>query len=167
VQRAKVEPDPRSVFTQAEYQRSFDESMRQMSHLSQIDTVLNTLDDLKKSIDTALAAAKKANNVALTAKLEDASKARQTLFSSLAVNVRGEGTEDETALHEDILGAFQTAQGLVTPAVVNFLSRVDVEYRNGIDRYDAFVTGVLPGINTALQQAGMKPLSPVKEVKAL
>jgi hypothetical protein len=83
------------------------------------------------------------------------------------VNVRGEGTEDETALHEDILGAFQTAQGLVTPAVVNFLTRVDVEYRSGIDRYDAFVTGVLPGVNTALQQAGMKPLSPVKEVKAL
>ena len=36
---------------------AFGEAMRQLSHLSQIDTVLNTLDDLKKSIDTALAAA--------------------------------------------------------------------------------------------------------------
>jgi hypothetical protein len=167
VQRFSVEPDPRSKFTQAEYQRSFDESMRQLSHVSQINTVLNTLDDLKKSIDTALAAAKKANNAALTAKLEDASKAWQTLFDSLAVNIRGEGTEDETALHEDVLGAFQSSQGLVTPAVVSFITRVDAEYREGLARYDAFVTGVLPGVNEALKQAGMKPLPPAKEVGAL
>ncbi len=167
MQRVKVEPDLRSKFTQAEYQRSFDESMRQLSHVSQIDTVLNTLDDLKKSIDTALAAAKKANNAALTAKLEDASKARQTLFDSLATNIRGEGTEDETALHEDVVGAFQTAQGLVTPMVVNLITRVDAEYRQGLARYNAFVTGVVPGVNDALKQAGMKPLSPAKEVEAL
>jgi len=167
VQRFKVEPDPRSMFTQAEYQRSFDESMRQLSHVSQIDTVLNTLDDLKKSIDTALAAAKTANNAALTAKLEDASKARQTLFNSLAVNIRGEGTEDETALHEDVVGTFQSAQGLITPSVVNLITRVEAEYRQGIARYDAFVTGVLPGVNDALKQAGMKPLSPAKEAEAL
>jgi hypothetical protein len=167
VQRVKVEPDPRSMFTQAEYLHTFGEAMRQMSHLSQVDTVLNTLDDLKKSIDTALAAAKKANNTDLTAKLEDASKARQSLFDTLAVKIRGEGTEDETALHEDVLGAFQSAQGLITPAVVSFLARVDTEYRQGIARYNTFVTGVLPGINGALKQAGMKPLTPAKEVGAL
>jgi photosystem II stability/assembly factor-like uncharacterized protein len=167
VQRIKVEPDPRSMFTQAEYERTFDESMRQLSHVSQIDTMLNTLDDLKKSIDTALAAAKKANNTDLTAKLDDASKARQSLFDTLAVKIRGEGTEDETALHEDVLGAFQSAQGLITPAVVNFIARVDTQYRQGIARYNTFVTGVLPGINGALKQAGMKPLTPAKEVGAL
>jgi hypothetical protein len=167
VQRIKVEPDPRSMFTQAEYERTFDESMRQLSHVSQIDTMLNTLDDLKKSIDTALAAAKKANNTDLTAKLDDASKARQSLFDTLAVKIRGEGTEDETALHEDVLGAFQSAQGLITPAVVSFIARVDSQYRQGIARYNTFVTGVLPGVNGALKQAGMKLLTPAKEVGAL
>ncbi len=163
----RVEPDPRSRFTQAEYQRTFDEAMRQMAHLSQIDTVLNNLDDLKKSLDAALASAKKGSNTGLTVKLQEASTARQALFDSLAAHVRGEGTEDETKLHEELLSAFQNAQGLITPPVVDFLSRVDAEYRAGIGRYDAFVTGVLPGVNAALQQAGMKSLPAVKSVNAI
>ena len=136
--------------------------MRQMARVSQLDTVLNNLDDVKKAIDAALVAAKKAHNAGLTAKLEEVSKTQQTLFDSLAVNGRGEGTEDETRLRDDVLGAFQNAQGLITPPVTDFLSRVDSEYRSGIARYNAFVTGVLPGINTALQQAGMKTLPAIK-----
>ena len=166
VQSFRVKPDPRSRFTQAEYQQSFDEATRQMAHLSQVDTILNSLDDLKKSLDDAIASAKKTNNVGLTARLQEASAARQTLFDSLATNIRGEGTEDETKLHEDVLGAFQIAQGLITPPVANLLSRVDAQYRAGVARYDAFVTGVLPGINAALQKAGMKTLPPVKSVTA-
>ncbi|MFZ0366026.1 MAG: hypothetical protein WAL67_17640 [Candidatus Cybelea sp.] len=164
VVRFKVEPDPRSQFTQADYERSFNEAMRQMAHLSQLNSILNNLDDVKKSLDTALAASKKANNAALTTKLQDALTARQTLFDSLATNIRGEGTEDETRLHEDVLGAFFAAQGLITPMVENFLGRVDADYRGGIERYNTFVTGVVPGVNTALQQAGMKTLPAVKSV---
>ncbi len=164
VVRFRVEPDPRSQFTQADYERSFNEAMRQMAHLSQLNSILNNLDDVKKSLDTALAASKKANNAALTAKLQDALTARQTLFDSLATNIRGEGTEDETRLHEDVLGAFFAAQGLITPMVENFLGRVDADYRGGIARYNTFVTGVVPGVNTALQQAGMKTLPAVKTV---
>jgi photosystem II stability/assembly factor-like uncharacterized protein len=159
-----VGPDPRSRFTQADYQRSFDEAMRQMSHLSKLDTILNNLDDLKKSIESAQASAKKSNDAALTSKLQDAETARKALFDSLAAYVRGEGTEDETKLHEDLLSAFQLAQGLVTPAVADFLSRVDADYNDGIARYNAFVTRTMPGINAALQQAGMKTLPSVKTV---
>jgi photosystem II stability/assembly factor-like uncharacterized protein len=165
VQHFKVLPDTRSRFTQADYQRSFDTAMRQMGHLSQVGTMLNTLDDLQKSLDTALSSAQKANNAALTAKLQDASTARQTLFDSLAVNIRGEGTEDEGKLHEDQTGAYFAAQGLITPAVEDLLARVEVEYRDGITRYNAFVTGVLPGVDTALTQAGMKALPAVKPIK--
>ncbi len=164
VRRFKVEPDPRSEFTQADYQRSFDTAMGQMALLSQVDTMLNDLDDLKKSMDTATGDAKKANNTALTTKLEDAAKARQTLYDSLAVNVRGEGTMDETKLHEDLLGAYFNAQGLVTPPVLDFIGRVHVLYRNGVSQYNAFISGVLPGVNDALHQAGMKPLTTIKQV---
>ncbi|MBV8531378.1 MAG: hypothetical protein JO104_08675, partial [Candidatus Eremiobacteraeota bacterium] len=115
VQHFKVAADPRSRFTQADYQRSYDESMRQMARLSQIDTILNKLDDLKKSIDGAIAGVTKANNAALTAKLNEASAARQSLADSLAVNIRGEGTEDEGQLREDVFGAFIASQGLITP----------------------------------------------------
>ncbi len=167
VQHFKVLPDPRSHFTQADYQRIYDNAMRQMGYLSQVDAMLNSLDDLQKALDTALASAKQANNATLTSKLQDASTARQTLFDSLAVNIRGEGTEDEGRLHEDMLGAFGTAQAPVTPALTEFVTRVHAEYRDGIARYNAFVTGVLPGANAALQKAGMKALPSVKTVNAL
>jgi hypothetical protein len=163
----RVAPDPRSQFTQAEYQQSFDESMRQMGRLSQLDTILNNLDDLKKSIDTALASSQKANTTDLTAKLQDAQTARKALFDSLATYVRGEGTEDESKLHEDVLGAMFQSQGLITPAVSDFLSRTDGLYRAGIARYNDFATTKMPGISASLQQAGVKTVPSVKPVAAL
>ncbi len=57
VQRFRVLADPRSQFTQADYQRTFNVAMRQMGYLSQVDAMLNNLDDLKKSMATALDAA--------------------------------------------------------------------------------------------------------------
>ncbi len=158
VQRFRVEPDPRSHFTQAEYLRSFNEAMRQMARLSQVDTMLNTLDDLKKALATATDAAKKSNVSALATKLQDAETARQTLYDSLAANVRGEGTEDENKLQQDLIGAYFTAQGLITPAATDFIGRVGVAYRDGVGSYNAFVTGVLPGVNAALKSAGQKGL---------
>ncbi len=161
-----VAPDPRSQFTQADYQRTFDAAMRQMGYLSQVDTILNNLDSLKKALDTAADAAKKANNSTLTAQLQDALTARQTLFESLAVNVRGEGTEDESRLHEDLLGAYFQANGLITPAVTDLLARTDADYRAGVARYNTFVTSVLPGTNAALKAAGMKELPAIQTVDA-
>jgi hypothetical protein len=138
--------------------------MRQMAHLSQLDTILNSLDDLKKSIDTALDSAKKANNTALVSKLQNAETTRKAFVDSIATFVRGEGTEDETKLREDVFSAYGVAQGLVTPAVANFLVRVDAEYRAGIGQYNAFVTGSMPGITAALKEAGVKSLPSVKTV---
>ncbi len=167
VQRVRVRPDPRSRLTQAVYQRSFDLATGQLAHLSQVDAILNSLDDLKKSLDAALASSKKTNNAELTARIADAAKAREALFGSLAVNIRGEGTEDEGKLHEDLLSAFNLAQTPTTPAIVNFLARVDAEYRDGVGRYNAFVANVLPGINAALRQAGMKAQTSIKTVNPI
>ena len=164
VEHFRVEPDPRSEFTHAQLQRSFDEAMRQMGHLSTLDSILNTLDDLKKSIDTALDTAKKQNNTALVGKLQDAQTARKTLMDSLATTVRGEGTEDETRVREDVLGATFQAQPLITPMVASFITRVDGEYRAAIARYNAFATGTMPGISTALQQAGVKTVPSFKPI---
>jgi photosystem II stability/assembly factor-like uncharacterized protein len=158
VRQFDVLPDPRSRFTQADYQRSFDTAMRQMDYLSQIDTMVNNLDDLKKALDSATDAATKANNAALVTQLNAAATARQTLFDSLAVNVRGEGTQDESKVREDLLGAYFGAQGLITPPIANGLTRVNAEFRAGVVRYNAFVTTVLPGVSAALKSAGMKAL---------
>ncbi len=159
VQRFTVGPDLRSRFTQAEYQQTFNEAMRQMARLSKVDTMLNNLDDLKKALASASDAAKKASDAALTTKLQDAETARQTLYDTLVADVRGEGTEDETKLQEDVLGTYFSSQGLITPAVTNLIARVDVDYRAGIDRYNTFVTGVLPGVNSALKAGNQKALT--------
>lgn len=163
--RFTVEPDPRSRFTQAEYQRSFDLSMRQMNHLSTIDSIMNNLDDLKKALDDAQAAANKAGNTALSTKLADALTARQTLADSLAANTRGEGTEDEGKLRDDVFTAYFSSQVLTTPAITSLLARVEPEYVAGVARYNAFVTGTLPSVNAALKAAGMKALPALKTMR--
>jgi photosystem II stability/assembly factor-like uncharacterized protein len=164
VRRFSVKPDPRSKFTQADYRRSFDESMRVMKQLSHVDTMLNELDALQKGIDGAIAAAKKAGNTSLQASLTGFSTALSALKDSLGVNTLGEGTENEGRLRDDVLGAYMAAQGLVTPAVANLLARVAAEYRDGVDRYNAFVRTQLPPVNAELKAARMKPLPALEEV---
>jgi hypothetical protein len=125
--------------------------------------MLNSLDDLKKAIDAASDAAKKANNAALVSRLQNLATARTALFDTLGTDVQGEGTLQETKLHEDLQSAYFGAQGLNTPAVTSFIKRVDAEYRAGVARYNAFVKTV-PPVNGALKAAGIKTLPEPKEV---
>ncbi|HEY1429961.1 MAG TPA: hypothetical protein VGF18_10330, partial [Candidatus Tumulicola sp.] len=156
VRSFRVEPDPRSIFTMADYRRSYDTAMRQMNKLSQVDAILNRLDDLQKSIDAALVTEKKSNNTALIGRLNDATAARKALFDTLATDIKGEGTQDETKLHEDLLGTFFGAQQLIVPPTLDIIKRVDVDYRAGIARYNDFVRTKLPGIAATLKDAGTK-----------
>ncbi|MBV8722650.1 MAG: hypothetical protein JO277_10890 [Candidatus Eremiobacteraeota bacterium] len=159
VQHFAVKPDPRSQFTQADYELSYRSALRQLAHLSTVDTMLNNLDDLKKQIDTATDAAKKANNAGLIAKLQDLATARTALFDTLGTDVQGEGTLQENHLHEDVQGAYNAAQGLNTPAAADFIARVDRDYVAGVDRYDAFVKSAIAPVNDALKAASIKTLT--------
>jgi hypothetical protein len=103
-----------------------------------------------------LVTAKKSNDTALIGRLNDATAARKQLFDSLAVNVKGEGTQDATKLHEDLLGAFNQAQQLIVPATLSLVERVDADYRAGIARYNDFVRTSFPGIAATLKNAGTK-----------
>jgi photosystem II stability/assembly factor-like uncharacterized protein len=165
VQHFKVLPDPRSAFTMADYRQSFNMAMRQMVHVTAINTILNNLDALKKSLDTATDAAKKANNTDLATKLQDLSTARSALFDTLATDIQGEGTLQETKLAQDVQGAYFQAQGLNTPAALDFISRVDKDYVAGVDRYNAFVKNAVPPVNAALKAAGAKTLK-IDEVRS-
>jgi photosystem II stability/assembly factor-like uncharacterized protein len=142
VQHFSVKPDPRSQFTMADYKQSYDEAMRQMGHYSTVATMLNNLDSLKKSLATASDAAKKANDNALVTKLGDLETSRAALSATLGTDTQGEGTLQENALYQDLQTAFFSAQGLNTPPVLNYIKRVGVEYRAGVDRYNAFARSV-------------------------
>ena len=127
--------------------------------------VLNNLTDLKKAIDGRLDAANQANNTALTAKLQDLASSRDALANLLAIDVEGEGSEQEGKLHEDVLNAFAAAQGLITPMVADYLSRVDAERRAGIGRYNEFIS-TLPPVDDELKAAGMKAFPAMPPIPA-
>jgi len=163
VQHFRVEPDPRSQFTMADYKQSYDAAMHQMGHLSTVATMLNNLDSLKKSIATASDAAKKANDTELVKRLEDLETARAALSDSLGTDVQGEGTLQENALYQDVQGAYFGVQGLNTQPVLDYVKRLEPLYRAGVDRYNAFVRSV-PPVSDALKSAKLPTLS-ISEVR--
>src|SRR5581483_1252942 len=64
-----VKPDPRSKFTQAQYNQSFAFMKKYFHEWSTIDVMLNTLDSVKKQLDAAAADPKAKANAALLAQI--------------------------------------------------------------------------------------------------
>ena len=128
--------------------------------------MLNHLDDVTKAATTDLAAAQKAQNTTLVAKLNDFLAARKTLFDSLTADYHNDedGIQRPGALREDVQSAYYGAQGLPTQPVIEFIARVNGELRDGAGRYNAFVSNAIPVANSALQAASMKPLPSIPQV---
>ncbi|MGH8163670.1 MAG: hypothetical protein ACREP1_04970, partial [Rhodanobacteraceae bacterium] len=83
MQRFVVKPDPRTQFTQAEDVRSYDFGKKYFHELSVVDTMLNTLDSVKKQLDAAAGEAKKKNATAAASAIDEALKNPDTIFSTL------------------------------------------------------------------------------------
>jgi photosystem II stability/assembly factor-like uncharacterized protein len=166
VQRFVVKADPRSELTQADYQRIFATGIALQSSFSLVDTMLNHLDDVTKAANVDLAAAQKAQNTTLVAKLNDFLAARKSLFDFLTADYHNDedGIQRPGALREDIQSAYFGAQGLPTQPVIQFIARVQGELRDGAKRYNGFVSDAIPAANSALQAAGMKPLPSIAQV---
>ncbi len=166
VQPFIVKPDPRSQFTQAEYEQTYELSRRVQDQFSQVDLMLDRLDDVDKALSADAAAAAKAKNAALSTAIGNAQSARTTLFNSLTANYHNDedSIERQGALREDIETAYYSAQGLVTQPVLDYVARTTAELAAAKTRFNAFVTGVLPGVNAALKAANMKPLPTVAEM---
>ena len=166
VRRFVVKPDPRSQLTQADYQHIFATGLKLQASFSLVDTMLNHLDDVTKAANTDLAAAQKAQNTALVAKLNDFLAARKTLFDTLTADYHNDedGIQRPGALREDVQSAYFGAQGLPTQPVIEFIARINGELRDGAGRYNSFVSNAVPAANSALQAAGMKPLPSIPQV---
>ena len=160
-----VKADPRTVITQAQLVAAYAFSKRYMGALSTVDTALNNLDDVKKALDAASADATKNKLTDLQKTLDAATAAHKALFDSLTANYQNgeDSIQRPGALREDIGGLMYTSP--VAPPVAAFARRMDVEFAQGIGRYDAFVTGTLPGVNAALKAAGKKELPAIKTLK--
>jgi hypothetical protein len=114
-------------------------------------------------LDTASDAAKKANNTALSTQIQSALDARKALFDILTANYQNDedGIQMQGALREDIQTAFFVAQNVPTKPGDQFVGRVTAELRDAVAKYNAYVTGVLPVVNSALKAVSMKPLEPI------
>jgi photosystem II stability/assembly factor-like uncharacterized protein len=156
-----VKPDPRTVYTQPQIVRAYEFAKRGEDMLSLVDGMLNNLDGVKKALDDATAAAKKANNADAQTKLDAIASARTDLFNQLTANYQNDedSIERPGALREDVESLSFISGLQMTPAMENYFHRVDEELRSGVARYNNFVNTQLPALNAELKPLGIKPVT--------
>ncbi len=166
VRHFAVKPDPRSRFTQAEYEQTYALERHVQALFSSVDVMLNDLDAVRKTLAADASAAKKAGNGALATQIAAAQGAHDTLFNSLTANYQNDedSIEEPGKLREDLETAFFATSTLVTPPVTTFVRRVESEYAGGVARYNAYVRSLAP-LSAALKAAKLTPIPPaVREV---
>ncbi|MBC5814927.1 MAG: hypothetical protein GIW97_00155 [Candidatus Eremiobacteraeota bacterium] len=155
-ERFEVKADAHTLLTQKELVDAFKFNALWEHKYSNVNTMLNTLDDLKKQLDSALADPKVKDNTALVAQLGDSLAARKTLFDELTANYQNDedGLQEPGKLREDI----QISTGFLTTAVTQLANRVDVRYHAALKNYNTYLSSVAP-VSTALKSAGLKGLT--------
>ena len=163
-----VKPDPKSKFTQAEYERSYAFTKKYYREYSTVDTMLNALDSVKKQLDAANADPKAAADPALQQQITAALTARETLFNQLTADYHNDedGIQRPGALREDIQTIGFFGFGLNTPSIAQFGKRVDTEYVTGVASYNTFARTTIPALNAALTKAGLKAITGATPVTA-
>ncbi len=156
-----VKADPKTIYTQAQLVESYDLARRGVAMYSTVDTMLNNLDTVQKSIDAATTAAKKANNSDVQTKLDAVAAAKKSVFSYLTADYHNDedSIERPGALREDLQFLQFVGGTVVTPAITNYLDRASAELKTGTERYNAFVTEQLPTLDAALKTLNEKPVS--------
>ncbi|MGH7738191.1 MAG: WD40/YVTN/BNR-like repeat-containing protein [Candidatus Tyrphobacter sp.] len=159
VRHFRVGPDPRSHFTQAEYEQTYALGRHLQALFSNVDIMLNDLDAAKATLATDLTAANAAHNAALAAQIETAQRAHDALFNELTANYQNseDGIERPGKLREDIETAFFSALGLETQPALAFVRRVEIEYHGGLDHYNAYVRSLAP-LDASLHAAKLTPI---------
>ncbi|HEY9180211.1 MAG TPA: hypothetical protein VIO32_05795 [Candidatus Baltobacteraceae bacterium] len=160
-----VKADPDTHFKQAQFEESYAFAKKYTREFSNVDSMLNALDSVKKSLTDAQSNAKTKANAALQQQITAALAQRDALFHSLTADYHNDedSIQRPGALREDMEGLGFYGQGVLTPAVRAYAVRVDASYRSAVQRYNAYVAS-LSTIDAALKSAGLKtPSAP--EVK--
>ncbi len=164
-QRFVVKPDPRTHFTQADFEKSYAFAEKYMHEFSNVDVMLNTLDGVKKQLDAARTRADKKGDTALTDRIAQALREHDVLFDTLTANYRNDedSIQRPGKLREDMGTLLFTGQGYVTPAMEEYGKGIDARYRDAVARFDAYVAS-LKSLDGALQAAGLKPLTGISPI---
>ncbi|HTA40153.1 MAG TPA: hypothetical protein VK760_13800, partial [Candidatus Acidoferrales bacterium] len=149
----EVKPDPRDAWTQSDYLTGYRFSKKYLGDYSKIDTVLNNLDAMKKSL--ADAAKTSAGNDAKAAQIAAAQTGRDAIFALFTADYHND--EDSIgrpgALREDVPRTF----GITPPtaAALDYAARFDADYAAAFAKYNAFVDSV-----ASLSLAGATHVTP-------
>ena len=160
-QRFTVKADPKTKYTQAQIVASYELAKRGEAMFSQVDTMLNNLDTVKKSIDEALTAANKANDTASAAKLKALSQAREDLFTTLTADYHNDEDSIQMPgkLREDVQTLSFFGGTVITPALTEYMTHSQKDLDAAIVRYNAFVSQQVPQLNASLQGLKLKPIT--------
>lgn len=157
-----VKPDPRDTWTQADYEAGHAFSRKYFADYGKIDTVLNNLDALKKSLATASQAASKAGNASLAAQIASAESARASVFAVFTADYHNDedSIQRPGALREDVPsgGFLRGGNQPPTASLLEYAARFDVAYADAFAKYNAFVSGLSP-LEAALKTAAVAPLT--------
>ena len=152
-----VKADPRTIFTQAEFEETYVFGKKFTREFSIVDAMLNALDSVKKELTASKDNAKLKGNAAMQQQIAQALSTRDSIFSELTADYHNDedGIQRPGALREDMQGLGFFGQGLITPAVSDYGRRVDAAYRSAVARYNAFIRTLGP-VNAQLRAAGLK-----------
>ena len=152
----EIKADPNTVQTQAEIEAAVAYNVKYLQKFSDLDVVLNHLDDVKTQLDADRAAAAAKNDATTVAAIDAALAGRQTLQDSLTANYQN--FEDfilrSGRLREDLSNA---GTGLAVPSVLAYGTRVDAAYAERMSAYAAFVRSLVP-LAASLKQGGYPEL---------
>ncbi|HTX59658.1 MAG TPA: hypothetical protein VMH02_08240, partial [Verrucomicrobiae bacterium] len=161
-----VKPDPRDAWTQADYQAGYAFAKKYLDVYGQIDTALNDLDAMKKSLGDDRAAAEKAGNAALASRVETAMQVRDRIFSGFTADFHNDEDliERPGSLREEIPRTGFDSQQPPTAAVLDYAARFDAAYATAVANYNAFVSSLAP-LQADLKAAGLRPVAGANAIK--
>jgi len=158
-QTVTVRGDPRDDWTLAQYQAGYDYAHKYSVIYGKIDEALNNLDAIKKSLATALAAAK--NQPAIEGELSAAQARWQPVFSAFTADYKNDedSIQRPGSLRESVpRTGLGSAQLPPTAAQLDYAKRFDAAYGAAVGGYNAYVTS-LETLQDGLKRAGLKPLA--------
>jgi len=160
-QRFIVKADPRTLYTQAQMVESYDFARRGEAMFSQIDTMLDNLDAVKKGIDDGIAAAKKTGDTATQSKLEAIETQRMSVFNQLTADFHNDedSIQRPGKVREDVETIMFFSGAYVTPAMREYAHRCADELQKAAANYDVFVKEQIPILNDALKAVNVKAVT--------
>ena len=156
-----VAADPHTVFTQGQMVAAYTFAQKYFREYSIVNTMLNGLDEVKKTLDTAKADPKLKADAGVQKQIESALAGRETLFASLTENEPGAeaGLQHAGRLRED-LGSLMSTGFPLTQPVIDFGHVVDGSFRNAVLQYDAYVKSLAPLEKTLGRRVRPEALKP-------